>query len=99
MAYYAALSFFPLVLMLIRSSGWKLAQVASNMALNGVAFTLLYKILPKAPVRWRDALSGGLLVALFWQLASQLLAFVVARGSYSAYGVVGSFIALMLWVY
>ncbi len=44
-------------------------------------------------------LYGGLLVAVVWQIGSQLLARFVVGGNYSAYGVVGSFIAMMLWVY
>jgi uncharacterized BrkB/YihY/UPF0761 family membrane protein len=55
--------------------------------------------MPRQRVRWTHALSGGLVVAVVWQFGSQLLSRFILGGNYSAYGVVGSFIAVMLWVY
>ena len=37
---------------------------------NALLLALIYKILPKVTVPWRDALAGGLLVALVWILGS-----------------------------
>lgn len=78
---------------------WRRVQVAMVVLLNALAFCLLYKIVPRARVRWRDAARGGLAVAVVWESGRQLLAYVIVRGNYTAYGVVGSFIAMMLWVY
>jgi membrane protein len=36
---------------------------------------------------------------LIWEVGQQLLARVIIADRYSAYGVVGAFIALMLWMY
>ena len=41
----------------------------------------------------------GILIAVIWQLGSQVVSRFIVGGNYSAYGVVGSFIAMMLWVY
>jgi membrane protein len=63
-------------------------------------FTLLLRLLPKAPVRWCDAFHGGLLTAVAWEIGRQVLAIFIARGKYtSAYGVVGAFLAILLWCY
>ncbi len=62
-------------------------------------FTLIFKILPKAPVRWRDASAGGMLTAVTWQIGQRLLESFVISNNYSAYGIVGSFLAVMLWMY
>jgi len=80
-------------------NGWHYVQMLSALSLNAVVFTMLYEVMPKAQVRWRDAACGGLLVAILWQIGSHLLAAIVVSSSYSAYGVVGSFILMMLWVY
>jgi len=80
-------------------NGWHYAQFFFSLSLNAVVFTLLYKVMPKTQVRWRDAACGGLLVAVLWQIGSHLLAAIVVSSRYSAYGVVGSFILMMLWVY
>jgi membrane protein len=83
----------------VSNSFWQWNQFALNGVLNAAVFTLLYRAIPRARVRWLHALYGGLLVAVVWQIGSQLLARFVVGGNYSAYGVVGSFIAMMLWVY
>ena len=66
---------------------------------NALLFGLIYKVLPKVAVPWRDALAGGLLVSLVWILGQRLLVRFLIGPSYTAYGIVGSFIAVMIWVY
>ncbi|MBI3838545.1 MAG: YihY/virulence factor BrkB family protein [Planctomycetia bacterium] len=78
---------------------WQDAQSVLSISLNAIMLTLLYRLIPRAAVRWRDAFCGGIVVALVWQLGSQAVSWFVVGGNYSAYGVVGSFIAMMLWVY
>ncbi|MCI0332242.1 MAG: YihY/virulence factor BrkB family protein [Planctomycetes bacterium] len=70
------------------------------IALNFVAFTAIYKIVPRKRVRWPEAIRGGLLAALLWEAGRQALAAYLLRLNYpSAYGVIGSFLAIMLWAY
>jgi membrane protein len=71
-----------------------------NLVLNWVAFTLIYRVLPKPNVRWWHACRGGLLAAVSWELGRQALAMYLLHLNYpSAYGIIGSFIAVMLWAY
>src|SRR3989304_6115125 len=81
------------------SGVWSLLTAAIAVATNWLLFTLLYKIIPKAPVRWRDAAGGGLLASIVWEIGRRILAAIVIGSNYSVYGVVGAFIAIMLWVY
>ena len=74
-------------------------QFGFSVALNTIVLTFLYRLIPRARVRWTHAAAGGLLVAVVWQIGSQGLSRFIIGGNYSAYGVVGSFIAVMLWVY
>jgi membrane protein len=78
---------------------WEFVQRLVTLTLNTLLFAALYKFLPKAPVRWREALAGGLLVALIWELGKLAFSRFIIGEKYSAYGVVGSFIGVMLWVY
>ena len=78
-------------------SGW--AHFLFTAVTNALLFGLIYKVLPKVTVRWRDALAGGLLVSLVWILGQHLLVTFLIGPSYTAYGIVGSFIAVMIWVY
>ncbi len=77
-----------------------LIDACATMLLNAVAFGMLYRWLPKRPVKWLDAFRGGLLVALIWEVGRQLLGAFLIRMTYtSAYGAAGSLIALLLWFY
>jgi membrane protein len=78
---------------------WHWWEIAVTLAGSALLFALLYKVLPKAPIRWRDALAGGVFVSLVWFLGQRLLVVLLIGEGYSAYGVVGSFIAVMLWLY
>lgn len=80
-------------------SVWRWGQFGFTVVSNSLLFTIIYKALPKAPVRWRDAFAGGTLVAIVWIVGQNLLVSFVIGSSYTAYGVVGSFIAVMIWLY
>ena len=78
---------------------WEWIHFLFNCVTNALLFGVIYKILPKVRVLWRDALAGGLLVSLVWILGQRLLVRFLIGTSYSAYGLVGSFIAVMIWAY
>jgi membrane protein len=75
------------------------AHTASTMLLNGLVFALVYKMLPKVPVSWPEAMRGGTLAAVTWEIGRQVLALYVIGEKYSAYGVIGSMLAIILWIY
>ncbi len=71
-----------------------------TLLLNALVFGLLYRWLPKRKLRWADALRGGLLAAIVWEAGRQLLGAVLIGVKYTtAYGAIGSFIAMLLWAY
>ena len=71
-----------------------------TLLMNAVVFGLLYRWLPKRKVQWADALRGGLLAAVVWEAGRQLLGAVLIGVKYTtAYGAIGSFIAMLLWCY
>ncbi len=79
---------------------WTLSQTGASLAINLLAFTMLYRWLPKTHVPWRPALRGAALVAVAWEIGRQLLAaFLVGTKYSSAYGIVGTFIGLLVWCY
>jgi len=78
---------------------WPFIQSAISVFFYTLLFSSLYKTIPKVPVSWKHALAGGLVVAVIWQFGQQILSAFVIGEKYSAYGVVGSFIALMVWMY
>lgn len=78
---------------------WNAATLAVAVGLNWLLFTAVYKVLPKARVRWSEAARGGLLASVIWEIGRRVLAALVIGSNYTVYGVVGAFIAVLLWVY
>jgi membrane protein len=78
---------------------WGWAHFLFTAVINALLFGLIYKVVPKVAVAWRDALAGGLLVSLVWILGQRLLVTFLIGPGYTAYGIVGSFLAVMIWVY
>jgi membrane protein len=77
----------------------RVVQFAISAILNALLFTLVYKALPNARVAWRAAAIGGLFTAFVWQIGLRLLEMIVISRSYTTYGIVGSFLAIMVWMY
>jgi membrane protein len=73
--------------------GWWLASIAG--------FTLLYLVTPKAHVRLRPALAGGLVAGTAWELARQLYAAYASSVIHynPVYGALGALPLFLIWVY
>lgn len=78
---------------------WSWARLAASLAVNSLLLMLVYKLLPKTRVRWRAAAQGGVLAAVLWEISRQVLSLVLLGKKYTAYGLVGSLMAMMLWIY
>jgi membrane protein len=65
------------------------------------AFVLMYRTMPRAPVRLRDVWLGGLIAGLLWEASQQLFFWYLANlATYNViYGSVGAIIAFLLWAY
>jgi membrane protein len=66
-----------------------------------LAFSLLYRFAPHAPVAWRSALSGGLVAGLVWELARHTYAGVASLilSASMLYGSLGVAPLFLTWVY
>ena len=78
---------------------WAVGRVAVSLAINSVLLMLIYKMLPRTHVHWKASARGGVLAAVLWEISRQLLSLMLLGKKYTAYGVVGSLMALMLWIY
>ena len=89
-------------------SGWffgiELALQAANILLSLAVFTLffalLYKVLPRARIAWRDVWIGAAVTSLLFALGKFLIGLYIGRTSVaSSYGAAGALAVLLLWVY
>ena len=79
---------------------WRSLDIFLQVALNALVFAALYRFLPKRPISWRQAWVGGLFAAIVWELGRQLLAqFIIGQRYTSAYGIIGTLLAIMIWGY
>jgi len=75
-------------------------EFATTIVINAIVFTLLYRYVPRVKVSWGAALQGGLVATILWEIGRQGMAMYMVRSEYgSAYGVLGSFLAIMLWAF
>jgi membrane protein len=71
-----------------------------SIALFTVLFSGIYKVLPDAPIGWRDVLSGAVMTALLFTVGKALIGWYLGRAAASSvYGAAGSLIVLLLWIY
>ncbi len=79
--------------------GWAMITLSAAVALNWSLFIVIYKILPKVPVQWSEAVRGAIVASVLWEAGRRLLAALIIGSKFSVYGVVGAFVAIMLWVF
>lgn len=79
---------------------WKVVNSLLGMMATTGLVVLLFKILPDAVIRWRDALVGALVTAVLFEIGRAALAVYFGRSAPgSAYGASGSLFVLLLWIY
>lgn len=72
----------------------------ASILLYVLVFTIAFKMLPQAGIRWRDVWPGALLATLlFWLGNFAIRIYLTFFFSSSIYGVAGSVIIFLLWVY
>ncbi len=78
---------------------WWAIQLSAEILLNAIFFTGIFQIMTREKVRWRHAIYGGFLTALLWQPGKYLIGVCLISDRYSAFGIVGAFWAVLLWIY
>ncbi len=78
---------------------WRAVQSGSAILINTVLFGIINLTLPSVSVRWTKALQGGLFTAITWEMGRYILAWMVISDKYNAFGVVGVFMGLLLWMF
>ncbi len=78
---------------------WGVGSYVFTTAMNSLVLSLLYRFLAKSRVKWKSCLWAGLMAAVCWGLGREVLARVIIGDRYTAYGIVGSFLVVLLWIY
>jgi membrane protein len=84
--------------------GWYVVATTVN-ALGGFVlvaamFALIYKVMPRVRVQWRDVWIGAIFTALLFTLGKSLIGlYVGTSGVVTGFGAAGSLVVILLWVY
>jgi membrane protein len=78
---------------------WWSGQLAASTTLNAILFATVFQIVPRQKIFWRHAIQGGLLTAILWEPGRYLLSTFVISDRYTAFGIVGVFLAVLLWIF
>jgi membrane protein len=61
---------------------------------------MMYKYLPDVKIAWRDVWLGAIITALLFTIGKFAIGLYLGHSSMaSSYGVAGSFVVLLVWVY
>jgi len=73
---------------------------AISFAVIACLFAVTYKVLPEAPLSWRDVWTGAIFTAGLFSLGKYAIGVYLGSGGVaSSFGAAGSIVALLLWVY
>ncbi|HEX2542751.1 MAG TPA: YihY/virulence factor BrkB family protein [Caldimonas sp.] len=71
-----------------------------SFALVTLMFAMIYKIMPRVRIAWRDVWVGAAATALLFAIGKFLIGLYIGRSSFaSAYGAASSLIVVLLWMY
>jgi len=77
-----------------------MSSSAITFAAIASLFAVIYKVLPEAPLSWRDVWIGAAFTAVLFTLGKSVIGLYLGRGAVaSSFGAAGSIVALLLWVY
>lgn len=65
-----------------------------------VIFSVIFKVLPDARIRWRDVLAGSVVTTLLFLLGKFGISLYISQTNVgSTYGAAGSLVVLIVWIY
>jgi membrane protein len=87
-----------------RFSDWQslvaVVNVVFTYVLTTTVFAMIYKVMPRVKVAWRDVLIGATVTALLFTIGKSLIGLYIGRsGMTSGFGAAGSLVMAMVWVY
>ena len=80
--------------------GLHLLDLGLSFVLTTALFAMIYKVIPRVRIAWRDVWVGAAVTAALFAMGKWLIGLYLGKSSVSsAFGAAGSLVVLMLWVY
>lgn len=78
----------------------ELLNLVVSFALVTVTFAMIYKIIPRVRIGWRDVWIGAAVTALLFAIGKSLIGLYLGRSSFaSGFGAAASLVVLLVWMY
>jgi len=78
----------------------ELLNLAVSFAVVTLTFAMIYKIIPRVKIGWRDVWVGAAVTALLFAIGKSLIGLYLGRSTFaSGFGAAGSLVVLLVWVY
>lgn len=75
-------------------------NLASIFLIIASLFTIMFKVLPDAKIRWKDSMAGASFTAVLFIIGKFLIGFYIGNSKLGAtYGTAASIVVILLWVY
>jgi len=75
-------------------------NLAANLILSTAVFAMIYKLMPRVQIDWRDVWIGAVVTALLFIIGKFLIGLYLGRsGISSRFRSAGSLVVVLLWVY
>lgn len=90
---------YPLLIS-VGSAFWQVLFATGSYLVTVAVFVLVYRLLPRTTVTWKDTLPGAFLGGLLWEIAKYIFALSLQYFHYDQiYGSVGAVVAVLTWSY
>ena len=77
-----------------------LSNAVAAFAMVTAMLAVIYKVMPRARVQWRDVWTGALFTAMLFSFGRYLIGLYIGRsGVVTGFGAAGSLVVMLLWVY
>jgi len=71
-----------------------------TLAVVSLIFSVIFKVLPDAIIKWRDVISGSVVTGILFMIGKFGISFYIGQSNVgSTYGAAGSLVILLLWTY
>jgi membrane protein len=78
----------------------ELLNLVVSFALVTVTFAMIYKIIPRVRIGWRDVWIGAAVTAVLISIGKSLIGLYLGRSTFaSGFGAAGSLVVLLVWMY
>lgn len=79
---------------------FEVVNVALSLAMVTILFAMIYKILPRVRIGWRDVWTGAVVTSVLFTLGKSAIGLYLGRSAVtSGFGAAGSVVVLLVWVY